>query len=121
MTEVDLGGQNSFIGAWYLDELAICDELIAYFNRSPARVAGQIGAGEIDKEIKDSVDLQIGYDHFTDPPVFNYIGALTRVCQQYVEKYQASGALDAWGIAEKINIQHYQPGGGYKVWHCERW
>ena len=120
MTEVDLGGQGSFIAAWYIADIDVCDELIDYFNNSPGKVAGQIGAGEVDKEVKDSLDLQIDYDHFTDPPVFKYLNNLTRVCQQYVEKYQAAAAVDAWGIAEKINIQHYEPSGGYKIWHCER-
>ena len=121
MTEVDLGGPGSFIGAWYVDEMDVCDELIAYFNNSGTRVPGQIGGGQVDKEVKDSVDLQIDYDHFKDPPVFKYLTNLTSVCKKYVEKYQASGAVDAWGIAEKVNIQHYEPGGGYKIWHCERW
>ena len=112
MTEVDLGGQNSFIGGWYLDELDVCDELIGYFGDSPAKVVGQVGDGQVDKDAKDSVDLQIGYEHFTDPPVLKYLNNLTRVCQQYVEKYQAAAALDGWGIAEKVNIQHYAPGGG---------
>ncbi|OFV92186.1 MAG: hypothetical protein A3G76_09790 [Acidobacteria bacterium RIFCSPLOWO2_12_FULL_65_11] len=120
MMDVDLG-HNSFIGAWYLEQIDVCDELIDYFKNSPAKVAGQIGDGQVDKDIKDSVDLQISYEHFTDPPVFKYLNNLTRVCQEYVEKYQASAALDAWGIAEKVNIQHYAPGGGYKLWHCERW
>ena len=121
MTEVDLGGRSSFIGAWYLDELDVCDELIAYFNDSAGKVAGQVGDGQVDRDVKDSVDLQIGCDGFTDPPVFRYLTNLKVVCEEYVGKYQASGALDAWGIAEKINIQHYEPGGGYKIWHCERW
>ncbi len=99
----------------------MCDELIAYFNDSAGKVAGQVGDGQVDRDVKDSVDLQIDGDGFTDPPVFRYLTNLKVVCEEYVGKYQASGALDAWGIAEKINIQHYEPGGGYKIWHCERW
>lgn len=121
MDEVDLGGRNSFIGAWYLDELDVCDQLIDYFNTSTSRVAGRVGDGRLDTDAKDSVDLPIDYDHLTDPPVLRYVNHLTRVCEQYVQKYQGAAALDAWGISEKINIQHYEPGGGYKIWHCERW
>ena len=36
MKEVDLGGEKSFIGAWYIPDLKVCDELIAYFKSSPA-------------------------------------------------------------------------------------
>ncbi|MBI4265406.1 MAG: 2OG-Fe(II) oxygenase [Acidobacteria bacterium] len=121
MTEVELGGQKSFIGAWYLEDIDVCDELVAYFNDSPTKVDGQFFDGRVDKEVKDSVDLQITPDRFTDPPVFRYLDHLRRVCNKYVEKYQGSAALDGWGIAENVNIQHYAPGGGYKVWHCERW
>ena len=121
MTEVDLGGQNSFIGAWYLEEPDVCEELIAYFNASPAKVPGEVGDGQVDTDIKDSLDLQITHEHFTDAPVLRYLNNLTGVCRQYIQKYQGAAALDGWGITENVNIQRYEPGGGYKTWHCERW
>ncbi len=121
MTEVDLGGRNSFIGAWYLPENDVCDELIAYFHDSADRVTGEVGDGRVDTDAKDSTDLRITGDRFTDPPVFRYLNNLMAVCRQYVDKFRASAALDGWGIGENISIQHYEPGGGYKVWHCERW
>src|SRR5262245_22559770 len=113
--EMDLGARDSFIGAWYLPELDVCDELSAYFHASGDRVAGRVGGGEVDPEIKDSIDLSIDYEHFSDPPVLRYLDNLRAVCQTYVEKYQASASVDAWGITEKINIQRYAPGGGYKI------
>ena len=39
MREIDLGGERSFIGAWYLSDLAICDEVLPAlkaWKRSPA-------------------------------------------------------------------------------------
>ena len=105
MTEVDLGGQNTFIGAWYLPDAGVCDELIAYFHASAARGPGRVGGGEVDPDVKDSTDLPIDYAHFTDPPMVRYLNGLREVCEQYVGKFQASGAVDAWGITEKINIQ----------------
>ena len=121
VAEVDLGGQNSFIGAWYLPEIDVCDELIDYFRNSPVQRAGQFGKEEVDKNVKDSLDVQIQYNRFTDPPVYRYIQNLTRISHEYVEKYKGSAALDGWGIDENMAIQHYEPGGGYKNWHCERW
>jgi prolyl 4-hydroxylase len=121
VTEVDLGGVASFIGAWYLPELDVCDELVGYYLQSPNKRRGQVGAGDVDPEIKDSVDVQITPDRFTDPAVFRYIENLRQVCARYVEKFQGCATLDAWGLVENINIQRYEPGGGYKVWHCERW
>lgn len=121
MNEVDLGAAASFIGAWYVPEVDVCDELVAYFNGSGGRVQGQVGSGDVNKEIKDSIDLQLTPDRFSDPPVYRYLNSLMAICREYVEKYQGAGAVDAWGIAENINIQYYAPGGGYKAWHCERW
>lgn len=121
MTEVDLGARNSFIGAWQLPEADVCDELIAYFQASSGRSAGQIGGGDVDPAIKDSIDLHLGFAQFTDAPVQRYLENLRAVCGRYVEKYQASASVDGWGITEQINIQYYAPGGGYKIWHCERW
>src|SRR5882757_1371066 len=42
LREVDLGGEKSFIGAWYLSNLTVCDELIAYFKQCKGD-HGQIG------------------------------------------------------------------------------
>ena len=45
MTEVDLGATASFIGAWYVSEVDVCDELVGYFNVSGGRIPGQVGIG----------------------------------------------------------------------------
>lgn len=121
MTEIDLGGPGSFIGAWIIDDLAACDALLEYFHASDRQVPGQIGSGEVDPAIKDSRDLQLDYSNFEEAPVARYLESLRAVCMAYVEKYNACAAVDGWGITEKVNIQRYAPGGGYKAWHCERY
>jgi hypothetical protein len=75
----------------------------------------------VDRDVKDSRDLHITPDRFSDPPVVRYLDDLRQVCERYVEKFQGSATVDGWGITENINIQRYAPGGGYKLWHCERW
>ena len=68
MNEVELGGERSFIGAWYLPDLKICDELIAYFRQSRDKLPGQIGHNqEVKPEIKDSIDLYIEPREFSHP------------------------------------------------------
>ena len=42
MKEVDLGGERSFIGAWYISDLAVCDELIGYFWKCDDRIEGKM-------------------------------------------------------------------------------
>ena len=121
MNEVELGGEKSFIGAWYLPDLKVCDELIEYFRQSPEKLEGQIGHDhKVNKEIKDSLDLYIEPHELSHPLLRKYLINLSAITERYMEKYSAARDVQRWGITENINIQYYRPGGGYKRWHCER-
>jgi prolyl 4-hydroxylase len=121
MKEVDLGGEKSFIGAWYMPDIKVCDELIEYFRRAEGKVPGQIGHDlEVNKDIKDSLDLHIAPNELSHPTLRKYVINLVEVAQQYKQKYVAAGLVKDWGITENVQIQYYQPMGGYKEWHCER-
>ena len=121
MNEVDLGGEKSFIGAWYLSDLKVCDELIEFFKQSNEKLPGQIGHHhEVKPEIKDSVDLYIEPREFPHPLLQKYFRNLLAVTNRYMDKYHAARDVERWGITENINIQYYRPGGGYKKWHTER-
>jgi prolyl 4-hydroxylase len=120
LREVDLGGEKSFIGAWYLSNLNVCDELIAYFRQSKVE-PGQIGhERRVVPEIKDSLDLISEGQDLARPVFKKYLYGLHEITRKYIEKYEAAGSVNAWGIREPINIQYYKPNGGYKVWHTER-
>jgi hypothetical protein len=41
-------------------------------------------------------------------------------CYKYKIKYNESGDVGEWVISEPINIQKYNPGCCYKIWHAER-
>jgi hypothetical protein len=119
--EIELGGERSFIGAWMLPDMAVCDALIAYFHQRGDKIEGQIGQDrQIDKAIKDSVDVIVTPDQFHHPVLARYLVALREVADRYGEKFQAARIVDRWGITENINLQYYAPGGGYKEWHTER-
>ena len=119
--EVELGGEKSFIGAWYIRNLAICDELIQYFKHSKDTEPGQIGHDrKVVPEIKDSIDLITDGRDLAQPVFKKYLYALNEVTRKYTEKYEGAGAVNTWGISESINIQYYPPGAGYKAWHTER-
>ena len=121
MKEVDLGGEKSFIGAWFIPDLKVCDELIEYFKRSSEKEPGQIGHDrEVNKAIKDSLDLHVEPPEFSHPTLRKYVINLMEVTKNYTEKYEAARAVNAWGITENMNIQYYEPGAGYKQWHTER-
>lgn len=77
---------------------------------------GAGGDARVDKEAKDSTDVTL-----TDPELgTQYLLTLRRVAERYVEKYPWCGKLVPWDVLEPIGIQHYAPGGGYKIWHFER-
>ena len=38
----------------------------------------------------------------------------------YEKKYKFVSDLHKYNLVENPNIQYYKPGGGFKVWHCER-
>lgn len=121
MQEIELGGEKSFIGGWFLSDLKICDELIQYFHAKEGKVEGEIGHDhQVNKDIKDSLDLYIPPAHFNHPIVAKYLRLLREVSNAYGEKYQAARVVQPWGITENINIQYYKPAGGYKEWHTER-
>ncbi len=121
MREVELGGEKSFIGAWYIPDLKVCDELIEFFRQSEGKSAGEIGHNrEVKPDIKDSLDLVITPDEFGVPVVRKYIINLFEVVKHYTDRYAYSKLVRPWGITENINLQYYQPGAGYKAWHTER-
>jgi prolyl 4-hydroxylase len=121
MYEIDLGGVNSFIGAWMHPDPDVCEELIRYFRMRGDKTEGQIGHDRaVVKAIKESIDVIVTPDQFNHPPVLRYILGLREVASRYCEKFQAAGAVNPWSITESINLQYYPPGGGYKEWHTER-
>ena len=120
MKDIDLGGEKSFIGAWYMPNLAVCDEVMLFFKQSKGKVQGIIGEGIVDKEVKDSLDLIVSRKDFSHPTMQKYLIDLMQVVQAYVDKYPTNLEVASWAITEDINIQYYRPGAGYKKWHTER-
>jgi hypothetical protein len=115
-----INAENNFIGGWYLDDTGICNDLVAYFRSAPDKakglMSGNYGKGNVDLSGKDSTDVNV-------PPgelATRYITELNRVAREYAAKYPYCMKLVPWGIKEPIAIQHYKPGGGFKVWHFER-
>ncbi|HEY5568011.1 MAG TPA: 2OG-Fe(II) oxygenase [Gammaproteobacteria bacterium] len=113
-----INSTNGFIAGWYLDDKSICDSLIRYHKESPTKRQGLMsgGGGRVDKESKDSIDVTLPPSELANV----YIEMLNDAAKEYVAKYPWSGKLVPWGVIEPIGIQHYGPGGGYKIWHFER-
>ena len=111
-----------FIGSWFLSNIKLCDAIIKYHENSSNK---KIGVAFDDttnqlinnKDIKDSIDVELGLDSHVREL---YISELSEIIKKYTERFPYSNWSVPWGLAEKINIQFYPPGGGFKKWHCER-
>ena len=110
---------TNFVGAFYLDNTVVCDELISHFNNcSSQHQEGRINQ-RIDKALKDSTDLVL-HTHDNTPAWQLYQYELNKVLDRYTEKFPRSIQCAPWGIKEVTNIQYYKPGAGYHSWHSER-
>jgi len=110
---------ENFICGWYIDK-SICDLLIDYQKNSETKWEGKIaksnGSIIIDKSVKESIDCQI----LDEDLRLRYFSELQICVDHYTKQYPEcdSGAL--WRVIEPENLQHYPPGGGFKIYHCER-
>jgi hypothetical protein len=63
MKEHKINSKHDFIQGYYLSDLSICDSLIKIFNGpNTKKVRGEVGSKDnfrVDKNIKDSLDLQL--------------------------------------------------------------
>jgi len=119
-----LDSHPSFIGAWMLDDMSVCDELIKVHS-SEFEELGNIGCFQksvggsepfVDKNIKDSLDLTLPTFHSTN---YKYVIELQKVLFAYISKYPRAEYCPKFQI-ESTNIQKYPKGGGYHQWHTER-
>lgn len=112
--------KGDFIHGYYIDE-KVCDDVIEYFNEpDPEKQIGVYGnADKPDLDKKDSTDLHV---HPTngDPRIRAYLDQLGKAVRCYTGDFPALNNQSPWHIDTLFNLQHYKPGGGYKVWHHER-
>jgi hypothetical protein len=113
---------ENFIRTWYLTDLSLCDLIINYHKLSKNKESGVAYDDLLNKTIynpaiKDSIDveLDLGTQLRTQ-----YIEELSAITGEYTTIFPYCNWSIPWGLAERINIQYYPPGGGFKVWHCER-
>ena len=113
---------ESFIGAWFISDLKLCDDLIEYFKNSTDKSPGYVNNGSeslILPDIKDSEDSAFTSNSKEDVFV-RYLINLQDIADEYKKKYTYCDEQVAWSIIDDTNIQYYKPGSGYKAWHTER-
>ncbi len=113
--------QPCFIGAWYLPQISICDQVVAAFHSDLLfKDEGRSGVGKysaVQKHIKDSIDAELsGRPDIAD----DFIANLLAVFQQYKQKFSYADDVETF-IVDHLNIQKYpKQTGGYHGWHSER-
>lgn len=117
LKEHSINQLNNFMGGWFINE-SICDELIDYHKQSNNKVKGRIYRNNTrveDKSVKDSTDCIL-----ENKLLLKYTQSLQEALNEYIKKYSFCNFYSAFTINEPVNIQHYMPNGGFKVWHTER-
>lgn len=105
---------DNFIYSEFLIDLNLCDEIVAFHKDSPNKIIGTAGF-VVNKEFKDSTDVAL-----TGDLCLKYVEALQKIVNSYIEKYPSCNMYSPWSLVEPICVQHYQPNGGFKIWHTER-
>jgi len=115
--------QAKFIGAWFLENTAVCDDLVTLFQSRPEKVRGGVqntlGECLVDVSIKD--DLELAIEPTSATKEFQaYLTELQKVVLKYIDQFPFCNSYSAWTIVEPVNLQCYLKGGGYKTFHTER-
>ena len=116
--------KDNFIGAWFIEDLSICDRLIKCFNESDKKGEGTIGDANgvgsvINSSVKKSTDMTLS--SVSDQNlVLSYFKELQNVLDYYIDEYKFCNIYDPFNTTEEANIQHYKPNEGYYAWHTER-
>tara|TARA_R100000234_G_C4913302_1_gene140863 strand:- start:48 stop:590 length:543 start_codon:yes stop_codon:yes gene_type:complete len=106
---------HKFIERYKVDH-KVCDGLIDYFKKNKEyKNQGEVGDGVVNKKIKNSKDVSF-MNGSNDTRIENFFKALNPLIANYAQKY---GISDAMRTASINNIQHYEPKGGYPVFHYE--
>ena len=113
----------NFIGAWMIEPLSICDELITHFEKNKGQQKKGIAGLEVNLETKNSIDITI-------PPrelnragneVFKtYFESLFVCYQDYVAQWPFLEVFREELHIGGFNLQRYQSGQHYQKIHTER-
>jgi len=104
----------NFIHEQFLEDVSLCDRIIEAHKNASHKWQGKVNLG-VDTNLKDSIDSKLDGDLLQEYGVH-----LRSVVNNYIKLFPFCNEHSSWGIVEDINVQHYPPMGGFKVWHTER-
>ena len=97
----------------------VCNKLVRYFNNNKNSLAyrGMTAKGVTNS--KKSLDIAIDFTNDNEP-FLQYKRELQKCLDKYMKIYPETYRMDRYQMCENYNIQHYEPGEGFKDWHSER-
>ena len=121
-----------FIQEYYLSDVGLCDKVIKWFHENKDRhgdgaIFDNNGYLSVNEKYKSSVDftfslqdvlknnLYIGSDIIKE-----YASELEVFLKDYIKCFGYSNNVGPFAVKEEINIQHYKPNDGYRIFHFER-
>ncbi len=112
---------NSFIGGWYIPK-KITKSLIGLHGSDKRYQKSGVTYnvdGDVNHHHKKSIDVCVKpfTNHKITQPYEDYV---IQCVKNYSKKYFFCNELESYGLYEEYNIQHYEKGGGFYSWHCER-
>ena len=104
----------------YKIKTKVCDDLIKCFDENENfHQEGIVGGNIVNKEIKDSIDLEV-FNLNDNINITNYYTELDKCIKKYKNKYEfCDKDQSPWSIIQSPVIQKYNPKGGFKKWHYE--
>ena len=118
--------KESFIHGCYIPEI-VCDDLVKYFDDNLERhndghMFNEIEGHYVDTDRKDSKDISfLIYENKEDAELLSQYFFYLDLCHaEYEHRYNRVKYLSRYNVDNHVNIQKYEPGGGYKTWHYER-
>jgi prolyl 4-hydroxylase len=121
-----------FIQEYYLSNVGLCDKLIEWFNENrlnhdDGALFSSDGFRSVDKKRKSSKDFSFSLQDVITNNLYNgadlmkeYASELEVFLKDYIKCFGYANNVGPFAVKEGINIQHYKPNDGYKIFHFER-
>ena len=125
MKRIEVGSQKpNFIGCWMLEDLPICNDLIAFFEKNKdSQKPGVTVSQKVNESIKVSTDIRIVPIDLKEEKyrvVSTYIEYLKICYLDYLEQWEFLKSFLPGMHIGAFNIQKYDEGGHYRSLHSER-
>ena len=121
-----------FIQEYYLSDVGLCDKAIEWFHEnkdqhSSGSLFSSEGFQSVNKKRKSSTDFSFSLQDVLKNNLYNgsniineYTGELEVFLNDYIKCFGYCNNVGPFAVKEVVNIQHYKPNEGYRIFHFER-